>query len=52
MTGVDLLLVRGYVNATEDFHLVHKVVDAASEEIIERLGDRGRNAGDCSDCLP
>ena len=45
-----LLLVRGYVNATEDFHLVHKVVDAASEEIIERLGDRGRHARTALGC--
>lgn len=39
-----LLLVRGYVNAAEDFPSVHKVIDAASALIIERLGDRGRHA--------
>lgn len=39
-----LLLVRGYVNAAEDFGQVHKVVDAASALIIERLGDKGKHA--------
>ena len=39
-----LLLVRGYVNAAEDFPSVHKVIDAASALIIERLGERGRHA--------
>lgn len=39
-----LLLVRGYVNAAEDFGEVHKVIDAASELIIERLGEKGRHA--------
>ena len=40
-----VLVVRGYVNAAEDFTLVHKVVDAASEAIIAALGeDRGRHA--------
>lgn len=39
-----LLLVRGYVNAAEDFGQVHKVIDAASALIIERLGDKGRHA--------
>lgn len=39
-----LLLVRGYVNAAEDFGQVHKVVDAASALIVERLGDKGKHA--------
>ena len=39
-----LLFVRGYVNAAEDFPAVHKVIDAASALIIERLGDKGRHA--------
>jgi enamine deaminase RidA (YjgF/YER057c/UK114 family) len=39
-----LLLLRGYVNAAEDFGQVHKVIDAASALIIERLGDKGRHA--------
>ena len=39
-----LLLVRGYVNAAEGFGEVHKVIDAASALIIERLGDKGRHA--------
>ncbi|MGZ8336519.1 MAG: RidA family protein [Allosphingosinicella sp.] len=40
-----MLLVRGYVNAAEDFREVHKVIDAASELFIERLGEeRGRHA--------
>ena len=39
-----LLLVRGYVNAAEDFGQVHKVIDAASALIIERLGEKGKHA--------
>jgi len=39
-----LLLLRGYVNAAEDFGQVHKVIDAASALIIERLGDKGKHA--------
>ncbi|MCH8617471.1 RidA family protein [Sphingomonas sp. SM33] len=39
-----ILLLRGYVNATEDFAQVHKVVDAASEFLIEKLGEKGRHA--------
>jgi enamine deaminase RidA (YjgF/YER057c/UK114 family) len=39
-----LLVLRGYVNAAEDFPAVHKVIDAASALIIERLGDKGRHA--------
>jgi enamine deaminase RidA (YjgF/YER057c/UK114 family) len=45
-----MLLVRGYVNAAEDFPSVHKVIDAASELIIERLGDRGRHARTALGC--
>ena len=39
-----MLTLRGYVNAAEDFGQVHKVIDAASALIIERLGDKGRHA--------
>jgi enamine deaminase RidA (YjgF/YER057c/UK114 family) len=40
-----LLIVRGYVNAAEDFGQVHKVIDAASEVLIAHLGEaRGRHA--------
>ncbi|MGZ8312084.1 MAG: RidA family protein [Allosphingosinicella sp.] len=39
-----MLLVRGYVNAAEDFRDVHKVIDAASELLIERLGECGHHA--------
>lgn len=39
-----LLLVRGYVNAAEEFGQVHKVIDAASEVLIERLGEKGKHA--------
>ena len=39
-----LLLVRGYVNAAEDFGQVHKVIDGASALIVERLGDKGKHA--------
>jgi enamine deaminase RidA (YjgF/YER057c/UK114 family) len=39
-----LLLVRGYVNAAEDFGEVHKVIDAASALLIERLGEKGKHA--------
>ena len=40
-----LLFVRGYVNAAEDYREVHKVIDAASERLIARLGEaRGRHA--------
>lgn len=40
----NVMIVRGFVNATDDFPAVHKVIDAASELIIDRLGDRGRHA--------
>ena len=46
-----MLVVRGYVNATEDFGDVHKVVDAASELLVERLGEeRGRHARTALGC--
>ena len=45
-----VLFVRGYVNATEDFPSVHKVIDAASELIIARLGDKGRHARTALGC--
>jgi len=42
---VRILMLRGYVNAAEDFAEVHKVVDGASERIVELLGpDRGAHA--------
>jgi enamine deaminase RidA (YjgF/YER057c/UK114 family) len=34
-----LLMVRGYVNAAEDFTQVHKVIDGASQLLIARLGE-------------
>jgi enamine deaminase RidA (YjgF/YER057c/UK114 family) len=45
-----IMLVRGQVNATEDFPAVHKVIDAASDLLIERLGDRGRHARTAIGC--
>ena len=46
-----LLVVRGYVNAAEDFAQVHKVIDAASALLIERLGEeRGRHARTALGC--
>lgn len=45
-----ILVVRGYVNAADDFPLVHKVIDAASELIVERLGERGRHARTALGC--
>ena len=45
-----ILFVRGYVNAADDFPSVHKVIDAASELIIARLGDRGRHARTAIGC--
>ena len=45
-----ILFVRGYVNAADDFPSVHKVIDAASEVIIARLGDRGRHARTALGC--
>jgi enamine deaminase RidA (YjgF/YER057c/UK114 family) len=46
-----VMMVRGYVNAAEDFALVHKVIDAASETIIARLGETaGRHARTALGC--
>jgi len=45
-----LLVVRGYVNAADDFPLVHKVVDAASDMLIAELGDKGRHARSAIGC--
>jgi enamine deaminase RidA (YjgF/YER057c/UK114 family) len=45
-----VLVVRGYVNAAEDFARVHEVIDAASRLIIERLGERGRHARTALGC--
>jgi enamine deaminase RidA (YjgF/YER057c/UK114 family) len=45
-----MLLVRGHVNAADEFPGVHKVIDAASERIIERLGDNGRHARTAIGC--
>lgn len=45
-----LLMLRGYVNAAEDFPAVHKVIDAASDLIINRLGERGRHARTAIGC--
>jgi enamine deaminase RidA (YjgF/YER057c/UK114 family) len=45
-----VLMVRGQVNAADDFGQVHKVIDAASELIIEQLGDKGRHARTAIGC--
>jgi len=45
-----ILLVRGHVNSVESYPDVHKVIDAASELLIERLGDRGRHARTAIGC--
>ena len=46
-----MLVLRGYVNATEDFGEVHKVVDGASARIIELLGEeRGAHARTALGC--
>jgi enamine deaminase RidA (YjgF/YER057c/UK114 family) len=45
-----LLFVRGYVSAVDGFPSIHKVLDAASERIIERLGERGRHARSAIGC--
>jgi enamine deaminase RidA (YjgF/YER057c/UK114 family) len=45
-----LLMVRGYVNAADDFLAVHEVIDAASELIIAELGDKGRHARTAIGC--
>ena len=45
-----ILMLRGQVNATDDFGQVHKVIDAASELIVERLGDKGQLAPTAIGC--
>jgi enamine deaminase RidA (YjgF/YER057c/UK114 family) len=52
LAGVEkLVIVRGYVNAADDFPLVHKVIDAASEVLIAGLGEaRGRHARTALGC--
>ena len=45
-----VLLLRGQVNATDDFAQVHKVIDAASELIVERLGSKGQHARTAIGC--
>lgn len=45
-----ILLLRGQVNAADNFAQVHKVIDAASELIVERLGDKGRHARTAIGC--
>ncbi|HEX8258464.1 MAG TPA: RidA family protein [Allosphingosinicella sp.] len=51
LAGVEqVLLVRGYVNAADDFPFVHKVIDAASEAVVAALGERGRHARTALGC--
>lgn len=45
-----VLLLRGHVNATDDFPDVHKVVDSASDVFIEILGEKGRHARTAIGC--
>jgi enamine deaminase RidA (YjgF/YER057c/UK114 family) len=45
-----ILMVRGYVNAIEGYPEIHKIVDAASERIIQRLGEKGRHARTAVGC--
>lgn len=45
-----ILLVRGQVNSADDFAQVHKVIDAASELIVERLGSKGHHARTAIGC--
>jgi enamine deaminase RidA (YjgF/YER057c/UK114 family) len=45
-----VLFVRGYVNAAEDFPSVHKVIDAGSELIVETLGNNGKHARTAIGC--
>ena len=45
-----ILMLRGQVNANDDFGQVHKVIDAASELIVERLGDKGQHARTAIGC--
>jgi enamine deaminase RidA (YjgF/YER057c/UK114 family) len=45
-----VLMIRGHVNASPEFALVHQVIDAASQVIIAELGDRGRHARTAIGC--
>jgi enamine deaminase RidA (YjgF/YER057c/UK114 family) len=45
-----VLIVRGQVNASDDFPNVHKIIDAASDVLIARLGERGRHARTAIGC--
>ena len=45
-----ILLLRGQVNAADDFPTVHKVIDAASELIVGQLGEKGRHARTAIGC--
>jgi enamine deaminase RidA (YjgF/YER057c/UK114 family) len=45
-----ILILRGQVNASDDLADVHKVIDAASELLIERLGEPGRHARTAIGC--
>jgi enamine deaminase RidA (YjgF/YER057c/UK114 family) len=45
-----ILILRGYVNAVEGYPSIHKVLDAASQRIIECLGERGRHARTAVGC--
>lgn len=45
-----ILLLRGHVNAADSLTQIHKVIDAASELIIERLGEPGRHARTAIGC--
>jgi enamine deaminase RidA (YjgF/YER057c/UK114 family) len=38
------------VNAEDDFAQPHKIIDAASDLIIARLGDKGRHARTAIGC--
>ena len=48
--ATEIIFIRGHVNVTDDFADVHKVIDAASELIIDRLGERGRHARTAIGC--
>ena len=45
-----MVVLRGQVNSADDFAEVHKVIDAASELIIEQLGEKGRHARTAIGC--
>ena len=54
MIGTDaanaILMLRGQVNAADGFPQVHKIIDAASEVIFARLGEKGRHARTAIGC--